>query len=371
MDKLCLFCLIGVAILKLPVWGLGGSLGFLWIFFSLLALVFLISSYKSHTAIKRSNINLLVVCMLPYLFAFLFSAFFHGVNSRSALTLFYWVVGIVAAMMSVSIVKEKALFYSWVGCVFAFCVHIVLNFVKNGYISLEMLELHEISFALGVYFLWFFIYDKRKNKKQIIVTLFFIALAYKRIELFALCVCSFFYLFWVRKTKCDIKKILCIFLGVFGAYAIFSWNDGFGKLMEFLGVDSLGRTEVYSAILQSLTSNDQLIGKGMGWITDHLIDVSGNWRGYSDLHNDYLKFFIELGVVGGAIFWLLWIVVVPSILMRTKTHVFFHKIFLCVLLYNLILFCTDNVIRYLLVNIAFYQIIFLNSDKNFLRYENV
>jgi len=361
MKIFAILILSVLAMLKIPALEMSGSVAFTFGAFAFLGLMALVSICKNDSNIRIKKIKVFFLCVVPYLWAFLYSTICHGIQERSCLNMVYWLMSVFVAMSSVYFVKEKAPLYSWISYVVAFSLHIIILLGKNGFLSIDMLELHEISFALGMSFLFFTMNEGKKEWGKILITVLLIILAHKRIELFALVICLILLFITRHKRALEEKSYLIGMFGIILGYALFVYNGGFGVVMDLLGVDSLGRVDVYVAMIDSLNSDDLVRGKGLGWIIEHLIEVDNNWRGYSDLHNDVLKFFIELGVFGGTIFWFLWIIVVPINLIKESSH--YQKLMLVFILYNVILFFTDNVIRYMLVNISFYQIVFMEVDQ--------
>ena len=352
-----------IALLHTPAFEMSGSIVYVFSLCSLFAVVFLVAVYKRKTKIKSDAVKLMVYALLPYAFAFLFSTVVHGFNERACLTMIYWFVALLTALISTSLVQERAVYYFWGGCVCAFVAHIVYCVAAFGRVSLDMLELHEIAFALGVLVIFFFISDKRRYKKEIGISVLFILLAYKRIELLALPVCFIVYCLTLRSETEKMYRNFVVVLIAFMGYTHFVWNDGFKVLMEYFNIDSVGRSEIYSLVLESLKGQDIYRGRGLGWTLTSLTNLYGNWRQYADLHNDFLKYMVELGVFGGSFFWFLWLFLSPVLIVKQKKSILFNRIYLVLIVYDAILFCTDNTIRYFLVNISLYQTVFLNFNE--------
>lgn len=351
-----------IALLHTPAFEMSGSVVYIFSLCSLLTVVFLVAVYKRKTKISSNAVKLMAYALLPYAFAFLFSTIIHGFNGRACLTMVYWLVALLVALISTSLVQERAVYYFWGGCVCAFVAHIIYCVFTFGRVSLNMLELHEIAFALGVLVIFFFVSDKKYYKKEIGLSVLFILLAYKRIELFALPICFIVYSLNLRSGTKKMYRNFVVVLIVFMGYTHFVWNDGFKTLMVYFNIDSVGRSEIYSLVLESLKGQDIYRGRGLGWTLSSLTDLYGNWRQYADLHNDFLKYMIELGVFGGSFFWFLWLFLSPALIVKQKKSALFNKVYLILIVYDAILFCTDNTIRYLLVNISLYQMVFLNFN---------
>lgn len=126
-------------------------------------------------------------------------------------------------------------------------------------------------------------------------------------------------------------------------------------------INTNGRVEMYGKIAAEADFSLGYFGRGIG-IVEKLLEYY-NVSTYVNLHNDLLKFYIELGFIGLAIY------LVSYGIMFFLTDKYFGKISMCYLFlitaYTMILFATDNTSIYMIYLIPMYVTMFavLSSGK--------
>lgn len=169
-------------------------------------------------------------------------------------------------------------------------------------------EIHELTFAIGLYILYFTVSPERLREKGFSLTAFILAVfcflsGFKRIGVAALCG-ALLVNFLMRCMKRRMPKIpfavscaavLCAF-----GYICAVRLGVFDYLAERFGVDTMGRSELYALIRSHYSMNPSYLGRGAGYIsrffTDNLDTI-----GVTGLHNDILQVYIDLGFLG---FWI-------------------------------------------------------------------
>lgn len=363
-----------LAFFKTPLGDVQGRIPFYFgISFVLLIFIFWMFFYKK-TLISKKKLTIFFYISIPFIVAYLINVIFkinYGFDERSFVLLIYWLISIFIAFVTTLLLGQRAIALSFFGFAFAFFLYILYIFIQNGIIeSIKQVgvnsyfELHELSFALGLHLIYFF-YDKNsKNVLKICISSILILLAFKRIEFFALTICFFMWFFKKDYHRVHYKLIFsCIIIIIIG-YVLLIYSNSLSEIFLYFSIDDTGRIDVYNNVLDYLNKNDLLFGKGLGWTIDNLVSLEYNYRGYQDLHNDILKFFIEIGIPGGLLFWILYFFYTPLKIIKLIPNNKDIWLYITILIYNLILFLTDNTIRYLLVNIVFFQIIFVIADSN-------
>ena len=214
------------------------------------------------------------------------------------------------------------------------------------------------AFVFGI-FAVYYVYNK-KWKLFIIATLFLL-FAEKRIAILAL-IGSVIVMFfcWLFRHH---KKLIYFLWGSISVlicgYLYLICSGSMEKICWAANINTNGRVEIYSRVAQEFPIT--LFGNGLGFIEQML--EYWNVSVYSNLHNDLLKIFIELGVVGFVIFLLSYGVMFAyggRIAEKSKV-----SYLLCIIVYTMILFATDNVSIYIIYLVPFYSTLFavLSSEK--------
>lgn len=74
----------------------------------------------------------------------------------------------------------------------------------------------------------------------------------------------------------------------------------FDKLVESFDIDTSHRDELYDIYAEYYQYNPSYMGKGLGWVQNHLKSQEG--LAAYDVHNEFLRNYIELGF-WGYLFW--------------------------------------------------------------------
>ena len=126
-------------------------------------------------------------------------------------------------------------------------------------------------------------------------------------------------------------------------------------------INTNGRVEIYGRIADEAQFSLGYFGRGLG-IVDQLLEYY-NVASYALLHNDLLKFYIELGFIG------LFLYLASYGMMFFLAEKYFGKSCMCYLflitIYTMIIFATDNTSIYMIYLIPMYITIFatLSSKK--------
>ena len=111
---------------------------------------------------------------------------------------------------------------------------------------------------------------------------------------------------------------------------------------------------MYTQLIDWFDKKILLVGKGIG-VVETLLEA-WNIRTFANLHNDLLKFYVELGIIGLLIFLLSYGVV--FYIVGHKFGVEKMCMVLSMSLYSIALFATDNVSIYVLYLMPYYSILF-------------
>lgn len=216
------------------------------------------------------------------------------------------------------------------------------------------------AFTFGIFAVY---YAHQKKWKHFVIAFLFVFFAEKRIALLAIAAALILMgILWLFRQN---KKLVFGFWGIIIAaiygylYLIYS-----GIMEAFCwgaNINTNGRVEIYSRMAAEARFSLTYLGKGLGTVENIL--ECWNISTFVNLHNDLLKFFIELGFIG------LLIYLLSYGIMFFLSEKWFGKSQMCFLLgivtYTFILFATDNVSIYMIYLIPMYSTLFaVLSRKN-------
>lgn len=296
---------------------------------------------------------------------------------------FYVLLGSLSAFLATSSQNTtiKVIFYVLVPIIFSFVLYVYngknmthianMNFLGSvlGYALFDAPYFEKIfqwesvyAFVFGIFVIY---YAYQKKWMLSIVAMCFVYFAEKRIVilavLFTLALMGLLKLFEQNK-KLVITLWICISIAIFGY--IYMIHSG---LLESIcwgaNINTNGRVEMYGRMAAEAEFSLKYLGRGIG-IVEQLLEYY-NVHAYVNLHNDLLKFYIELGFLG------LFIYLASYGIMFFVAEKYFGKISMCYLFlivtYSMILFATDNTSIYLIYLIPMYVTMFavLSSGETF------
>lgn len=237
---------------------------------------------------------------------------------------------------------------------FQFAACSIVFLLKNAYFIYWFYRAESMfAYAFGAFFVYYF-YKKRWSFCAIIFIMLFIT--DKRIVILAavlsLAVMGIMSLF--RKDGRLGLAIWGLAIALIDGYLWFICSGTLAFLCQGIGINTSGRVKIYRRIIEWFQEPLMLTGKGLGIVEELL----GAWNIYkfANLHNDLLKFYIELGLIGLLLFLISYWVVLRL------TEKYFGRDKMCAVLamfiYTMVLFATDNVSIYIIYLIPFYSILF-------------
>lgn len=293
----------------------------------------------------------------------------------------YLVIGCFNAMISANIYENsiKILIFWLIPLIFAWALqifygknmsHLVdvefLSFVVayifiNAHFLVRFYNAESIfAFGSGVFFIYY-IYQKKWGFCAISALMLY--LTQKRIVTIAVVVAlAVMGVMWLFQK--DKKLAFVIWGSVSAAICSYLWLICSGKFLYYcqgLGVNTNGRTKIYEQMVEWFEEPVLLVGRGIG-IVEELLSA-WNFKNFANLHNDLLKFYFELGIIGLLVFLLSYgvtIFLIDKFYGKDKMSVV-----LSLLIYAMMLYATDNVSIYILYLIPFYSICFaiISSEK--------
>lgn len=209
------------------------------------------------------------------------------------------------------------------------------------------------AFTFGVFVIY---YAHQKKWKWCVPAFLFMIFAEKRIAILAVAASLVLMgiLWFFRQNKKLVVAFWVIVSGAVYGYLYLIYSGIMEAFCWGANIDTNGRVEMYARMADEAVFSPLYFGKGLG--TVELLLEHLNITAFANLHNDLLKFYIELGFVG------LLIYLISFGAMFYCAEKWFGKSQMCYLfgicIYTMVLFATDNVSIYMIYLIPLYTTFF-------------
>ena len=301
---------------------------------------------------KQWSMNALCIGIpaVVYLVIGCMSGCFHGTYQFDAVkiilyTLLSFVMALVLYIFYGKDLNRIIDFQFWGCCIVYLSLTIVYMVTRLARVE------STFAFVFGIFTIYF-AYQKRW--KMLGVSTIFMYLADKRIVLLAV-VASLFVLgiLWLFRYHKKLAYVIwsgasvCVFLYLYlivsGRLEAFCWGAN---------INTNGRVEMFGRMANEFSTG--VFGSGLG-VVENLLSC---WdiTVFANLHNDLLKFYIELGVLGLAIYLMSYLVM--FFLIGKNYGNSKMSFILSISIYTLLLFATDNVSIYVMYLFPMYSVFF-------------
>lgn len=320
-----------------------------------------------------SNISYLPFVVMAILTPFLCSISYSQVDSslQALTTTLYLIVDMLAAYCLVALFKKRAaiilfcaiaLSYA-LSIIFAVCelsLQEIFDYFFNGIALLrDYFEKHDVGVAVVPLIFFFACTLKGQNKatrKQycvcIVVLIAIMLMCGKRSAYMGfavgLAMIAGCYLCKTRSNK-EKLSVLIAFMFLVGLlmYVCLIPTGVLGSIVNALGINSMGRVEVYDWFSDQYDISPFYLGKGFQYVHIYMESGLGSWlvNAFDYLHNSILQIYIEAGFWG---FWLwiaFYLIIYPYVIKRLfggNAFIFTMTIMVSMLT----IFLTDNVLTY-------------------------
>ena len=235
----------------------------------------------------------------------------------------------------------------FLGCILAYALFDAPTFIK-------IFRWESVfAFSFGIFALY---YAHTKKWKFFVAAVLFMLFAEKRIAILAMAAALFVMgILWIFRQS---KKLAMIVWGlVCGAVYLYIYLIYSGKIEAFCwaaNINTNGRVEMYGRMAQEAKFSITFLGKGLG-VVEQLLE-HWNILTYVNLHNDLLKFYVELGFWGLLVYLLSYGVMFH--LAEKKFDQSKMSFLLVLSVYTMMMFTTDNVSIYMLYLVPLYSAFF-------------
>ena len=302
-----------------------------------------------------------------------------GTIGQGIIKIAYQFIAVFAAISALYMFEERAVDYTfWGFALFNFiCILLALKthgisdslwsirkFISGGGDAdgfMKKLELHDATFAFGLFIIYYVIKGIRTHKKEMLTGLFFFAIGYKRIGIAALAV-SVLLIILLKKVSFQTAKVigriaLAAFLIAGFAHVILIRTGIFEEIMNALDIDMMGRQNLFKYIESFYTISPKFVGHGFDSIRIILsragdVKVNNTYIArMGAIHSDYLRMYIELGF-WGFLFWGWYMFIfMPKEMTKFGANAFIA--YAACTLYLAITYFTDNTAMFFLVTIVY------------------
>lgn len=243
---------------------------------------------------------------------------------------------------------------------------LIVSFSGNTGPVISQMEIHELTFALGVYLVYFALEWRRLTKKSgaavmAFLTLFFFLSGFKRIGVLAVVLGSLAGLILRPIVGEKRFKWLWVFgLTVTAGMVFYIWliDSGFLDYIEQRwGIDLMGRSSLLALVDEFYHFGPDFIGHGVGYLQEYIVGVRG-----TGLHNDIVTMYVDIGFWG----FLLWGITLFPIRARfLAKRGGAHAAILCFSygVYWIVTAMTDNTLNYIYVTAAVSLLIEANRSE--------
>lgn len=355
--------------------------------------------YKDFYSIQFCKISFYLLLPKIVIYVYSFMLFLFGISNSeyfsTNITVIVPTLGIISCLY---LFKENTLKYVLCSFIVAFVILWIYKiysygfidclqaFYKNQFITGNVaewspFEVHDLTFAAGYLLIFLlFIFDKKSifNNILLIISIILMYLGYKRIQFLAIiAVIIVFILFKIldKKYRRKICYGILFLIGISATIYLFSILTGvFFKIINFIGVDTMGRIYYYNFIKDVCFIDISFLGYGANFVTHYMLDVYG-YLGVGGVHNDILKMYAELGFV----LFFSWLIYYLGLL-PYKVEKIFNKnilsLFVLISTYTFVIYTTDNIENYYISSFFYlfipvwYGLYYKNNIKLYENFDN-
>lgn len=336
---------------------------------------------------------------LPVVIMFLYSMVVNLISpsglyryhTRALGLVVYLLLAVIQALLAYMCFGSRAVYYAFIAvgliyftsCLVAFKQSGISQFVKmitDSSTVGSVLEMHEVG-PIAALFAIFFWYLRRYKKASLNIflicmfaCLFIIICSAKRIVLLAgIIMIVMFELISARKHSIDYMYRLCLIIGVAFIISslVFVWGIRDGVLDSLLvrfHVNTMSRSQLWGGMKANYRFSPLFLGRGIGFTSKWMdfnwqtLDING-LHGPTGIHSDILKYFIEIGFIGFVLYFGYFLLYLPARL-KNRYHNNSFVLFFSVIVYQFLIWFTDNISTYHNFLWIIYLMVFAVVDDN-------
>lgn len=249
------------------------------------------------------------------------------------------------------------------------------TFSSNAGNAMRAFETKGYCYVVGFYLVYFLltVRERRMNLLWTVVSFLLFFLGMKRSVFLGVLVALFFGLLIsrVRKPEKWVKPVALLSIGLVLVYIVWVYN-GLFDWIESIGITTSGRNWLYGRIRDFYHMSPAYFGKGAGFVVtafnNGVFDLSEYGVRIGDIHNEYLRQYIEYGFWG----FIIWVWLYTA----NRIKHFFHAgkdalerrhgvIAFALVMVNCVMFMTENSLYYFYTTMALSTMIMGYSFESF------
>lgn len=217
--------------------------------------------------------------------------------------------------------------------------------------AMSLLEIHELTYCLGLCLIFFLFFKKQKSKRDIwklaqLILLFI--LGGKRIAIAGLLVSGLF-AFLVRRK--GMSKKMIILIGGVGCVICMAWIALLydGRALLFFAehnINVMGRDSIWTYFLTRTKFSPDSLGWGLASTTKAIENMTraevGNMVNVRGLHNDILKMYIDCGFIGFCA-WLIFELIYFPVALFKKLGRKISTMYVAMIIFTFVSYMTSNI----------------------------
>lgn len=380
-----MYFLSSIIVLTTRFWGVNTNANVRYIVMAVWALYLLLNYTKSisHRFEKKLINDAFGTMMVPYVIIgtytigiWIFSGnVVLGNYTRLCSTLLYLVLSWLYACAGIYFFGKKGIDYLfWAGgCSYTLGSIACLLFTQGGSGLLQYLkglamgvdtsanyimEVHDLTFAMGLFFIYYCFFEDKsesKHRQKVILSMVYIVLGLKRIEILALVVAVGFYyvlLKWGKKIRFRAYFCATVFTIISLGFVFIINTNIISKFVLAYGISRAeGRIGYYLYANKFYSFDVTYLGKGWTWFSRYyqgLYNSGFRIDGHgiaASLHSDILTMFIEIGFPL-FIFWIFYMFAHRSVKFSRCYSIQVGESTLLTTIFMFILYLTDNTLTY-------------------------
>ncbi|HEW2160755.1 TPA: O-antigen ligase family protein [Streptococcus pneumoniae] len=337
--------------------------------------------------VNKKLLYLAKILAIPTIVLFLYSVLldvmnpveFNGYFSRLSSTTIFGLLAIFQAIVVFQFFGQKVVDYTFTAISLSYLTSVIVAFRQGGLSQFililtddsfngSVLEMHEVAPITALFILYYlYKYFIKENSfssvfYNILIALIILFLSLKRIVLLSVLIIIpvFLVIYWYDKKVSKLgkeRKILSllnifslIFITGIFLYVYSVKSDFIYTFIQEHNINSMARTDLWKGVESTYNFAPIFMGRGIGFVTKWM---DNNWMtlningltGTMGIHNDILKYYIEIGFVGLFIYFY-------TLLYRNAKRIFVkigHKesfIYFVLIMFQMLIWFTDNISIY-------------------------
>ena len=265
---------------------------------------------------------------------------------------------------------------------FSNTIFLIMNIIRSVFFFQDLvnvnnyLEVHDLTFALGFFLIFFLVFGKKCNisnlNLKIVISFIYIFLGYKRIELLAILVVALFYYLFDRYSKTTSRKYIVpgiIAILICFLFIAIIYDHRLNTIAMQYNINFNHRLDTWQYWANKTKFSIGFWGLGIGYVDKETFLLHGK-NGLinnglivlSGMHSDLFKKYVEIGMIPFFI-WLIYILIFKTKILYKKQGFLVAEIYLLLTIYAIILYLTDNIYSYFLCNCCYILIPMAIYDK--------